>query len=154
MPDALNYLVVNAVTTTKYCQYELMLFQVHIYSFPSYSCVFSHKSASLLAAGVAFVAYPSIGQVTKAINKCCYIFQVYCKIQTMSCRDVNPDYTFCKAPTSMSNLAKACLDAALSNGSFSFLPKILGKYSGSKRPSTRLASVTAKGPPTTMKTTW
>ena len=37
--------------------------------------------------------------------------------------------------------------ASMSRGSSSFGPKIFGKYSGNKRPRTRLASVIVRGPP-------
>ena len=42
--------------------------------------------------------------------------------------------------------SKDFLDASRSRASFSFVPNILGKYSGCKRPKTKLASVTAKYP--------
>lgn len=52
-----------------------------------------------------------------------------------------------KNHTSSVSLQKACVVAALSRGSFSDGPNILGKYSGRSRPKHKLASVTVRGPP-------
>lgn len=51
------------------------------------------------------------------------------------------------ALTALASVWSADLDASTSSGSFAFGPKIFGKYSGRRRPKTRLASVMAGGPP-------
>lgn len=49
--------------------------------------------------------------------------------------------------TSFFNFSKASVVACLSKGKSLVLPKIFGKNSVCKRPNTKLASVTVKGPP-------
>ena len=51
------------------------------------------------------------------------------------------------ALTSSASLLIAAAAAAASSGWSSVGPKILGKWAGSSRPNTRLASVTARWPP-------
>src|SRR6267142_2506619 len=48
---------------------------------------------------------------------------------------------------SCASFSNSLQDASTSKGSFSNLPNIFGKYSGMSRPSSKLASVTANGPP-------